>query len=73
MKTQTLTMRVDKDLNDLLTKVSRRLGRNRTDVAREALRRQLRIWEFESLRQSMSPLAEARGYLTDEDVFNEVS
>lgn len=73
MKTQTLTMRVDKDLNDLLTKVSRRLGRNRTDVVREALRRQLRIWEFESLRQSMSPLAEARGYLTDEDVFNEVS
>ena len=68
-----LTIRLDKDLDDLLTKVSRRLGRNRSEVAREALRRQLRIWEFESLRQRMVPLAEARGYLTDDGVFVEVS
>jgi len=73
MKTSTLTIRLDKDLDDLLTKASRRSGRNRSEIAREALRRQLRINQFEALRQRLMPFAEARGYLTDEDVFTEVS
>lgn len=73
MKTNTLTIRLDKDLNDLLTKASRRSGRNRSEVAREALRRQLRISQFEALRRKIMPFAEARGYLTDEDVFADVS
>jgi len=73
MKRSTLTIRLDKDLDDLLTKASRRSGRNRSEIAREALRRQLRINQFEALRQRLMPFAEARGYLTDEDVFTEVS
>ncbi|MBN1509039.1 MAG: ribbon-helix-helix protein, CopG family [Sedimentisphaerales bacterium] len=73
MKTSTLTIRLDKDLDDLLTKASRRSGRNRSEIAREALRRQLRISQFDALRQRMMPFAEARGYLTDEDVFDEIS
>jgi predicted transcriptional regulator len=73
MKTSTLTIRLDKNLDDLLTKASRRSGRNRSEIAREALRRQLRINQFEALRQRMMPFAEARGYLTDEDVFADVS
>jgi len=73
MKTNTLTIRLDKDLDELLAKASRRSGKNRSEVAREALRRQLRVCQFEALRQRMMPFAEARGYLTDEDVFAEVS
>jgi predicted transcriptional regulator len=73
MKTSTLTIRLDKALDDLLTTASRRSGRTRSDIARDALRRQLRISQFESLRQAMMPFAEARGYLTDEDVFAEIS
>ena len=73
MKTSTLTIRLDKDLDDLLTKASRRSGKNRSEIAREALRRQLRTSQFETLRRRMMPFAEARGYLTDEDVFAEVS
>ncbi len=73
MKTSTLTIRLDKDLDDLLTRASRRSGRNRSEIAREALRRQLRISQFEGLRQRMMPFAEARGYLTDENVFADVS
>ena len=73
MKTSTLTIRLVKDLDDLLTKASRQSGRNRSEIAREALRRQLRISQFEALRRRMMPFAEARGYLTDEDVFAEVS
>jgi len=73
MKTSAITIRLDKDLDDLLTKASRRSGKNRSEIAREALRRQLRISQFDALRQRMMPFAEARGYLTDEDVFAEVS
>ena len=73
MKTGTITIRLDKDLDDLLSKASRRSGKNRSEIAREALRRQLRISQFDALRQRMMPFAEARGYLTDEDVFAGVS
>jgi len=72
MKTATLTIRLDEDLDSLLTKLSRKVGRTRSEIAREALRRQLRISQFETLRQRVMPSAEARGYLTDEDVFAEV-
>jgi predicted transcriptional regulator len=73
MKTSTLTIRLDKDLEDLLNKASRRSGRNRSEVARAALRRQLRITQFEALRRKIMPFAEARGYLTDDDIFADVS
>jgi len=73
MKSSTLTIRLDRDLEKLLIKASRRSGRTRSEVAREALRRQLRISQFEMLRQRLMPFAEARGYLTDEDVFADVS
>ena len=73
MKTSTLTIRLDEDLEDLLNKASRRSGRNRSEVAREALRRQLRITQLEALRRKIMPFAEARGYLTDDDVFADVS
>jgi predicted transcriptional regulator len=73
MKTSTLTIRLDQDLEDLLNKASRRSGRNRSEVAREALRRQLRVTQFEALRRKIMPFAEARGYLTDDDVFADVS
>jgi predicted transcriptional regulator len=73
MKTSTLTIRLDKNLDALLTRMSHQTGINRSELAREALRRQLRISQFESLRRRMMPFAEARGYLTDDDVFTDVS
>jgi predicted transcriptional regulator len=73
MKTSSLTIRLDRDLNRLLSKASKQTGKSRSEVAREALRRQLRLEQFESLRKKAMPFAEARGYLTDEDVFSDVS
>jgi len=73
MKTSSLTIRLDKDLDALLTKASQRSGKNRSVIAREALRRQLRLEQFEKIRKRVMPFAEARGYLTDEDVFSQVS
>ncbi len=73
MKTSTITIRLDEDLDKLLTDISRESGRSRSEIAREALRRQLSVNQFETLRKRSMPFAEARGFLTDEDVFNEVS
>lgn len=73
MKTATLTIRLDKSLDDLLSKASQQSGRNRSEIAREALRRQLRLQQFEQLRKRIMPFAEARGLLTDEDIFSKVS
>ncbi len=73
MKTSTLSIRLDPELDRLLTKASRQDGRSRSDVAREALRRQLRLSQFEAVRRRLMPFAEARGFLTDDDVFAQVS
>jgi predicted transcriptional regulator len=68
-----VTIRLDQDLEEMLEKVCRQTGRTRSDVVREALRRQMSVELFEALRRTALPFAEARGYLTDEDVFRNVS
>ena len=68
-----LTIRVDAELDELLDRLCRETGRTRSDIARDALRRQLALLRFEQLRRTALPFAEARGYLTDEDVFRDVS
>jgi predicted transcriptional regulator len=73
MKQGAVMVRLDDDLEPLLDEVCRRSGRTRSEVIREALRRHLAQLRFEQLRRRVMPFAEARGYLTDEDVFNKVS
>jgi predicted transcriptional regulator len=73
MKTSSLTIRLDEDLNAMLTTASKRSGKNRSVIAREALKRQLRLEQFEEIRKRVMPFAEARGYLTDEDIFSQIS
>ena len=69
----TVTVRLDEDLDQELSEVSEASGRSRSEIVRDALRRQLSTLRFEELRGQVMPFAEARGYLTDEDVFEEVS
>ena len=69
----TITIRLDRDTAQMLSQVSRRNHRNKSEIVRDALRRQLSIQMFEQLRREVMPFAEARGYLVDEDVFKEVS
>jgi len=69
----TLTVRLPPDLDRLLRRAAKRSGRRRSEIVRDALRRQLLGEEFEALRRATLPFAEARGYLTDEDVFRDVS
>ena len=69
----TVTVRLGEDLDRELSEVSEALGQSRSEIVRGALRRQLSMLRFEKLREQVMPFAEARGYLTDEDVFKEVS
>jgi len=73
MKTTALTIRLDQALRRQLSLLAKRSGRSRSDIARDALRRQLAVLEFDDLRRKVMPFAEAAGYLTDEDVFRDVS
>jgi len=69
----TITIRLDSGLSKALDRVARQSGRTRSQVVREALRRQLGLIRFERLRRKVLPFAEARGYLTDEDVARDIS
>lgn len=68
-----ITIRLDPALEKTLSRLCRQTGRTRSDLIREALRRQLGLLRFEQLRRQVLPFAEARGYLTDEDVSRDVS
>lgn len=72
MKTA-ITVRLDEELECRLDEIARRTGRSRSEIVREALRRQMAAIAFDELRDRIMPFAEARGFLTDEDVFDEVS
>ena len=72
-KASALTIRLDRALDRQLAQLAKRSGRSRSDIARDALRRQLALLQFEEARRQVMPFAEARGYLTDEDIFNAVS
>lgn len=69
----TVTLRLDPKLQRELDRLCRRLGRTRSDVLRDALRRQIALLRFEEGRKRLMPFAEVAGYLTDEDVFRDVS
>ena len=73
MKSTSITIRLDKELERLLDKASRQSGKYRSTLAREALARHLRLVQFEALRKKTMPFAEARGYLSDEDLFRDIS
>jgi predicted transcriptional regulator len=68
-----VTVRLDENLKPKLDEVCRRSGRSRSEIMREALKRHLARLRFEQIRRRVMPFAEARGYLTDEDVFKEIS
>ncbi len=59
MKTSALTIRLDPDLEKQLDRAAKRSGRSRSEIVREALRRQLAVAQFEDLRKRIMPFAEA--------------
>lgn len=73
MKTAALTIRLDPELERQLAREAKRSGLSRSELVRDALRRQLDLAQLSDLRRRIMPFAEDQGYLTDEDVFRDVS
>ena len=73
MKTAALTIRLDRALQRQLDQLAKRSGRSRSDIVRGALRRQLAMLQLKEIRRQVMPFAAARGYLSDEDLFRDVS
>ena len=63
-----VTISLDPALEKLLDRLCKQTGRTRSELVRDALRRQLSLLRFERLRRGALPFAESRGYLTDEAV-----
>jgi len=68
-----LTLRLDDELDETLTRLARARWRSKSDLVREMLRRQLAVTAFDEARGRLLPLGERAGYLTDEDIFREIS
>lgn len=68
-----LTIRIPDKLRRELDKLSRDRRQPVSDLVRDSLRRYIALERFRSLRRKTLPLAEAQGFLTDEDVFKAVS
>ena len=73
MKSCSLTIHLEDDLEQELQAVCAETGRSRGEIVRDALRRQLQLMRFERLRRQALPFGEATGWLTDDDVFTAVS
>lgn len=68
-----LTISLPLDLRKQLDRAVKKDHMNRSDIVREALRRYFLNTEYEKIRTWSVPHAQALGYLTDEDVFKEIS
>jgi predicted transcriptional regulator len=73
MTMTTLTIRLDPKLDKSLERLAKITGRTKSEIAREALRRQVAVARFRALRKKTLPFAEAQGLVTDEDVFRALS
>jgi predicted transcriptional regulator len=68
-----LTLRIPDDLKRQLEELSRQQQRPTSELVRESLRRYIVTEQLKAIRRATVPLAEAQGFLTDDDVFRAVS
>jgi predicted transcriptional regulator len=73
IRVTTLTIRLDEKLERALDRLAKATGRSKSDLAREALKRQVAVARFRELRRRTLPFAEAQGLLTDEEIFKALS
>jgi predicted transcriptional regulator len=69
----TLIIRIDDELGKDLQELADAQHRTKSDLPREMLRKRIAVERFRALRRKALPLAEAAGYVGDEDVFRDIS
>ncbi len=68
-----LTIRIDDELDETLTRLARAQHRSKSELVRLMLRRETALAELRQSRAKLRPYAEQAGYLTDEDFFRDFS
>jgi predicted transcriptional regulator len=68
-----MTIRIPPQLQQKLQKLCHKQHRSASDVVRESLRRYIAAEQLRDARQKLRPFAQAKGFVTDEDVFKAVS
>lgn len=64
---------MDPDLKRQLDDLCKQTGRTQGDLIRDAIKRHIAIIHFRHIRHRVVPLAEEQGYISDEDVFRDIS
>ena len=67
-----VTVSLPQTLTEELDAASREAGTSRSEIVRDALKRYFMLREYRALRAELMIEAEAKGIITDEDVFNQV-
>lgn len=70
---RTINVRIPEDLKRQLDELSALQHRSASDLVRESLRRYIVTEQLKAIRRMTVPLAEAQGFITDEDVFEAIS
>ena len=68
-----ITVRIPDDLREILEQISRSENKPVSDVVRESIRKYVSVYRFRKLRSQVLPFAEAQGFLTDEDIFRDLT
>jgi predicted transcriptional regulator len=68
-----LTVRIPAELRKELQQLGKKQHRPVSDLVRDSLRRYVAQEQLRQIRQRLRPYAEAKGLLTDEDIFKAVS
>ncbi len=69
----TITLNISDDLKEQLEELSRKQQRPASELVQDSLRRYIAVEQLKTIRRVTVPLAEAQGFLTDEDIFKAVS
>jgi len=70
---ESVTISLSKDIKKKLDSMAREERANRSDIVKKALSQYFAVVEFQKIRKSMLPKAEAAGIFNEEDIYKTVS
>ncbi|MES0491239.1 MAG: ribbon-helix-helix domain-containing protein [Leptospirales bacterium] len=70
---QVISISLDEETKERLDNISQSRHLNKSFIVKEALRKYLFLEEMELTRTELRPYAEKQGYVTDEDIFKNIS
>ncbi len=71
--TDTITIRLPEKLQKELEVIVKEEKTSKSEIIRDAIARYVSIRRFQQLRKQVLPFAEAKGLLTDEEIFKTIS